>query len=112
VDQLGLEQAVDGFGEGVVVAVADAADRRLDAGLEQALGVADRDVLGELNWSSQHLEGGRYDDRPKTAFGAGGRNCRFTRSSGQGADRSLCVVFTVLPRTAPARPICFMRRAT
>jgi hypothetical protein len=25
-------------------------------------------MQGELNWSSQHLEGGCYDDRPKTAF--------------------------------------------
>src|SRR5208283_2425012 len=32
-------------GEGVVVAVADAADGRLDAGLGEALGVFDRDVL-------------------------------------------------------------------
>ena len=44
-DDLGLVEAVDRFGEGVVVAVADAADRRLDAGLGQALGVFDRDVL-------------------------------------------------------------------
>ena len=44
-DHLGLVEAVDGLGERVVVAVADAADRRLDAGLGQALGVLDRDVL-------------------------------------------------------------------
>jgi hypothetical protein len=36
------------------VAVTDAADRRLDAGGGQALGVADRDVLGGFKWSSQH----------------------------------------------------------
>ena len=44
-DHLGLVEAVDGLGEGVVVAVADTADRRLDAGLGEALGVFDRDVL-------------------------------------------------------------------
>src|SRR5690606_26907017 len=44
-DDLGLVEAVDRFGESVVIAVADAADRRLDARLGQALGVADADVL-------------------------------------------------------------------
>ena len=42
-DHFGLEQADDCLGESIVVAVADAADRRLDAGVGQALGVADRD---------------------------------------------------------------------
>src|SRR5262245_62865383 len=37
VNDLGLEQSDDRLGEGVVVRVADAADRRLDAGLLQAL---------------------------------------------------------------------------
>jgi hypothetical protein len=45
-DDLGLVEAVDRFGESIVVAVADAADGGLDAGLRQALGVLDRDVLG------------------------------------------------------------------
>ena len=44
-DHLGLVEAVDRLGEGVVVAVADAADRGLDACLGEALGVADADVL-------------------------------------------------------------------
>ena len=44
VDHFGLEQADDGLGERVVVGVADAADRGLDAGLGQPLGVADRQV--------------------------------------------------------------------
>ncbi|ESW70531.1 hypothetical protein X773_28050 [Mesorhizobium sp. LSJC285A00] len=47
-DHLGLVKAFDRFGESIVVAVADAAYRRLDAGLRQALGVSDRDVLGGL----------------------------------------------------------------
>ncbi len=41
VNQLGLVQTVDGLGQGVVVAVALAAHRGLDAGLGQPLGVAD-----------------------------------------------------------------------
>ena len=45
VDDLGLEQAVDRFGESVVVAVADTADRWFDAGLGKAFSVFDRDVL-------------------------------------------------------------------
>ena len=44
-DHLGLVKPVDGFGEGVVVAVADASHGRLDAGFGQALGVFDRHVL-------------------------------------------------------------------
>ena len=44
-DDLGLVEAVDGLGQGVVIAVADTADRRLDAGLGEALGVLDRQVL-------------------------------------------------------------------
>ena len=40
-DQFGLVKAVDGFGQGVVVGIALAADGRFDAGLGQALGVAD-----------------------------------------------------------------------
>ena len=57
-DHLGLVEAVDRLGESVVVAVADAADRGLDAGFGQALGVADADVLGGFNWLSQHRDGG------------------------------------------------------
>jgi hypothetical protein len=44
-DHLGLVEAVDGLGQGVVVAVADATDGRLDPGLGQALGVFDREVM-------------------------------------------------------------------
>ena len=45
VDRLGLVEAVDRFGQRVVVAVADAADRRIDPGFGQAPGVFDREVL-------------------------------------------------------------------
>jgi hypothetical protein len=44
-DDLGLVEAIDRFGEGVVVRVADAADGRLDPGFGKALGVLDRDIL-------------------------------------------------------------------
>ena len=45
-DHLGFVEAVDGFGESIVVAVADAADRGLDARRGKPLGIFDRDVLG------------------------------------------------------------------
>ena len=44
-DHLGFVEAVDGLGESIVVAVADAADRGLDARLGEPLGIFDRDVL-------------------------------------------------------------------
>ena len=44
-DDLGFEQADDAFGESIVVRVADAADRGVDAGVGQAFGVLDRQVL-------------------------------------------------------------------
>jgi hypothetical protein len=46
VNQLGLVQPVDGLSQGVVVAVATAADRRVDAGPSQAFGVPNGNVLG------------------------------------------------------------------
>ena len=52
-DHFGFVESVDGLGEGVVVAVADAADRRLDAGVLQALRVFNRHILGGFNRSSQ-----------------------------------------------------------
>ena len=44
-DDLGLVETVDRFGEGVVVRVADAADGGLDFGFGEALGVLDRNIL-------------------------------------------------------------------
>src|SRR5215208_3870517 len=52
-DHLGFVEAVDGFGEGIVVAVPDAPDRRLNPGLGKPLSVLDRDVLPGFKWSSQ-----------------------------------------------------------
>lgn len=54
VDQFSFVQTVDRLGQGVVVGVALTANRRLDAGLGQPFGVADADVLGGFNGSSQH----------------------------------------------------------
>ena len=48
VDDLGLEEAVDGLGERVIVAVADTAHGWFDARLSEPLGVADRDILGRF----------------------------------------------------------------
>ena len=44
-DHLGLVEAVDGLGQSVVVAVADAADRGFDPGFGEALGILDRHIL-------------------------------------------------------------------
>ena len=44
-DELSFVETVDRLGEGIVIAVADAADRRLDAGLGQALCILYRHVL-------------------------------------------------------------------
>src|SRR3954452_459270 len=38
-DHLSLVEAVDGFGESVVIGISDAADRRLHASFSQALGL-------------------------------------------------------------------------
>jgi hypothetical protein len=44
-DDLGLVEAVDRLGECGVLGIAQTADRGLDAGLRQALCVADTDIL-------------------------------------------------------------------
>ena len=56
-DYLGLLKAVDGFGERVVIAVADTADGWFDANLNQAFGVFNRDILVGFNWASQRSSG-------------------------------------------------------
>src|SRR3954451_6955650 len=45
VDHLGFVEAVDGFGEGIVVAVPDTAHRRLHARRGKPLGILDRKIL-------------------------------------------------------------------
>ena len=69
-DQLGFVKAVDGFGERIVVAVADTANRRLDARRGKPLGIFDRDVLGGFKRSSQHLDKGGCGEYSKAAFGS------------------------------------------
>ena len=44
-DDLGLIEVVDGLGQSVVIAVADAADRWFDPGFGEPFGVADREIL-------------------------------------------------------------------
>ena len=39
-----------------VIGIALAADRRRDAGVHEAIRVPHREILGEFNWSSQHLD--------------------------------------------------------
>src|SRR5271154_154214 len=68
-DDLGFVETVYGFGESIVVAVADAAYRRLDPGFGEALGVLDRNILGGFKWSSQHIDGS-CDEHSKTALGS------------------------------------------
>ena len=48
-DHLGLVKTIDGLGQGIVVAVAHASHRRLNASFGQALGVFDRDILAALD---------------------------------------------------------------
>ena len=47
-NHLGLVQADDELGQGIVIGIPDAAHRRLDPGLSQTLGVANRQVLGAM----------------------------------------------------------------
>src|SRR3712207_2359773 len=44
-DHLGLVEAVDRLGQGVVIGIADAADRRFDASVGEPLGVFDGNIL-------------------------------------------------------------------
>ena len=69
-DDLGFVEAVDRLGQSIVVGIADAADGRLDAGLRQAVGVFDRDVLGRFKWSSQRYLMRGYDDQMEAAIGS------------------------------------------
>ena len=48
-DYLGLEQAVDCLGQGVVIRISNTTHGGFGANLGQAFGVADADVLGWLN---------------------------------------------------------------
>ena len=60
-DDLGLEQADDAFGEGVVVGIPDAADGGIDAGFGEPVGVSDRQVLAaSITVMDQFVSLGRH----------------------------------------------------
>jgi hypothetical protein len=63
-DDFDFEQAIDRLCKGIVVGIADTANRGLDARVCQPFGVFDGQVLGRFNRSSQHpLTGGGNADR-------------------------------------------------
>ena len=68
-DDLGLEQADHRLGEGVVIGVPDAAHGGRDAGLAETLAVANGQVLGGLNRSSQRFMNGGCDGEAEAWFG-------------------------------------------
>jgi hypothetical protein len=80
-DHLGFVEAVDGLGEGIVVAVADAADRGLDACLSKPLGILDRDVLGGFNG------GAAWQVRRRPEAATDRRSTIFVGLSGDTGDR-------------------------
>ena len=54
-NRLGHVETHDGLGQGIVIGIASAADRRFDADFGEPLGVTDRDVLTGFKESSQHV---------------------------------------------------------
>ena len=50
-DELGLVEAVDRLGQGIVIAIPDGADGCFDPGGDQRVGVGQRNVLPGFNWS-------------------------------------------------------------
>ena len=99
-NDFGLEQADDGFGQRVVVRIATAADRGPDAGLGQALGVANRQILGEFNRSLQHPSNRGCNDGDATALGRSDRTwyVAITRASARVASGRAAA--GVSPRTS------------
>ena len=47
-DHFGFVKAVDSFGESVILAVANATDRRFDSGFRQSFGIFDREILAAV----------------------------------------------------------------
>jgi hypothetical protein len=70
VNDLGLVETVDRFGEGIVVEIADAANRRLDARSGQTLGVSDADVLSIAELTTRPSA-----DRPKNKIATSSAAC-------------------------------------
>lgn len=81
-DHLGLVKTVDRFRESIIERVADTAHCGFDAGLRQALGVLNADVLGGFNRSSQHQGIGGCNDGSPTRFrSVHSKEARFARAS-------------------------------
>src|SRR5690606_38611423 len=73
-NHLRLEEADHRLGQCVVIGVAATADGRLDAGLSKPLRVANREIVGGFNWSSQHPIRGSCDGYSEaSSTPAGGR---------------------------------------
>ena len=70
-NHLGFVEPNDGLRERVIVRIADATHRRLGACLGQSIGVANRQVLGGFNSSSQHVLMGGCDEYKEAAVGSG-----------------------------------------
>jgi hypothetical protein len=91
VDDLGFVEAIDGLGEGVFVAVADAANEGIDAGLDEPLGVANGHVLAEFTWwSERHAQDGcdgrsRFQSTPLTVVSRLSRRSRWWHSNFESA---------------------------
>ena len=71
VNDFSLVETDDGFGQRVVVGIAHAAYRGLRTRLGEALGIADRQILGEFNPSSQQLLIGGCDGHKEAGVRAG-----------------------------------------
>ena len=85
VNDLGFVKTIDGLGQSIVIRVADAAHRGFDARFRQALGIFDRDILGEFNRSSQHSGiGGCYDGTQTAVGSVWTEQVAFARSTGLG----------------------------
>ena len=83
-DDLGFVESDDGFGERVVVRVADATDRRLDARFRQPLRVADREILtAPIAMMNDPLDSGASPRAPAPMHPGPGRYA----SSGRRASR-------------------------
>jgi hypothetical protein len=68
IDHLGPEQAVDGFGERIVLTIFHTANRRPHAWLSASLAERQRGVLGGLKWSSLDFDRGGCGEYSKAAF--------------------------------------------
>ena len=70
VDELSFEQVDCAFGQGIVVAAADAADGWIDACFCQPFGLTNGQILSGFKRSSQRFQIGGCDDKRQTRFGA------------------------------------------